>query len=140
MTELANSAPVVIFSYAPELSPGCNKAIKSLRDVGVEPTVVRLDQPWWRSNMIRSALGRMTGSASIPSVWIGGDYIGGCDDGERGLARPRANGLPRDAAPEARGGWREGRWSRCPEGYNRRRRCVPPASSAMKAWMWPARR
>ena len=81
VTELANSAPVVIFSYAPELSPGCNKAIKSLRDVGVEPTVVRLDQPWSEGNMIRSALGRMTGSASIPSVWIGGDYIGGCDEG-----------------------------------------------------------
>ena len=26
-------------------------------------------------------MGRLTGKSSVPSVWIGGEYVGGCDDG-----------------------------------------------------------
>ena len=28
-----------------------------------------------------AALGRLTSQSSVPSIWIGGQYVGGCDDG-----------------------------------------------------------
>lgn len=41
----------------------------------------QLDDPWSEGNPKRAALGRLTGKSSVPSIWIGGNYIGGCDDG-----------------------------------------------------------
>ena len=32
-------------------------------------------------NARRAELGRMTGRSSVPSIWINGEYVGGCDDG-----------------------------------------------------------
>jgi glutaredoxin 3 len=82
---LASSAPVVFFTW--ESSPACKKALKLIAESGVSPKVVRLDDPWAEGHPKRAALGRLTGKSSVPSVWIGGEYIGGCDDG------------PSDAAP-----------------------------------------
>ena len=99
---LAESAPVVLFTW--ESSPACKKALSYLvrllptrmhhltlmlmptphcvqEFTGVEPKIVRLDDPWSEGNPRRSALGRMTGKSSVPSIWIGGKYIGGCEDG-----------------------------------------------------------
>ena len=42
---------------------------------------MRLDDPWDKGNVMRAALGRLTGKSSVPSIWVGGEYIGGCDDG-----------------------------------------------------------
>lgn len=30
---------------------------------------------------IRAELGQRTGRTSVPSIWIGGKFIGGCNDG-----------------------------------------------------------
>ena len=30
---------------------------------------------------IRAELGKRTGRTSVPSIWIGGRFIGGCNDG-----------------------------------------------------------
>lgn len=76
---LAESAPIVLFTW--ESSPACKKALKLLEVTGVEPKIVRLDDPWSEGNPKRAALGRLTGKSSVPSIWIGGQYIGGCDDG-----------------------------------------------------------
>jgi len=76
---LASSAPLVVFTW--ESSPACKKALKLIAETGVSPKVVRLDDPWSEGNPKRAALGRLTGKSSVPSVWIGGEYVGGCDDG-----------------------------------------------------------
>lgn len=76
---LAQSAPLVLFTW--EASPACKKALKLLEYTGAKPTIVRLDDPWDEGNVKRAALGRLTGKSSVPSIWIGGEYIGGCDDG-----------------------------------------------------------
>jgi len=77
--ELAASAPLVLFTW--ESSPACKKALKYISETGVEAKIIRLDDPWAEGNPRRAALGRLTGKSSVPSIWIGGKYIGGCDDG-----------------------------------------------------------
>ena len=57
------------------------KALKLIAETGATPKIVRLDDPWSEGNVKRAALGRLTGKSSVPSIWIGGEYIGGCDDG-----------------------------------------------------------
>jgi len=77
--EEAKSSPLVLFTW--EASPSCKKALELLEIAGADPKVIRLDQPWSEGNKKRAALGRLTGKSSVPSVWIGGKYVGGCDDG-----------------------------------------------------------
>lgn len=85
VTAAASSAPLVLFTW--DSSPACKKALKYIEETGVSPKIVKLDDPWDKGNVMRAALGRLTGKSSVPSIWIGGEYIGGCDDG------------PSDAAP-----------------------------------------
>merc|ERR1719237_1776175 len=79
VTAIASSAPLVVFTW--ESSPACKKALTYFEFAGVTPKIVRLDDPWSEGNPKRAALGRITGKSSVPSIWIGGEYIGGCDDG-----------------------------------------------------------
>lgn len=47
----------------------------------------------------RQRLEMLTGSASVPSVWVKGRYIGGCNDGPMswmGVRKMLANGLLKD--------------------------------------------
>ena len=37
---------------------------------------------------IRAELAVKTGRTSVPSVWIGGKYVGGCNDGGFGGVKP----------------------------------------------------
>ena len=76
---MTNSAPLVVFTW--DSSPACKKALKYFEMAGVQPKIVRLDAPWDEGNKMRAVLGRLTGKSSVPSIWIGGQYIGGCDDG-----------------------------------------------------------
>jgi len=74
----ASSAPLVLFTR--ESSAPCKRALDLLRETGATPVVIQLDdQPG--ANLKRSALGRITGKSSFPSCWIGGEYVGGFDDG-----------------------------------------------------------
>jgi glutaredoxin len=76
----ASCAPLVIFIS--ESSPACKKALKYLNRVeGITMRIVRLDDTWSEGNARRAALGRLTGTSSVPSIWIGGEYIGGFEDG-----------------------------------------------------------
>lgn len=77
--ELAKSAPCVMFVWIN--SPSCKQAISALDKAGADYDLVRLDDPWDEGNKMRAELGKMTGKASVPSVWIGGEYIGGFDAG-----------------------------------------------------------
>ena len=67
-------------------SPACKKALKLIAETGAQPKIVRLDDPWSEGNPKRAALGRLTGKSSVPSIWVGGEYIGGCDDGPTDVA------------------------------------------------------
>ena len=55
--------------------PFCKMAIEALRQAGYRPTVIVVTET------IREELYTMTGKTSVPSAWIKGTYIGGCNDG-----------------------------------------------------------
>jgi glutaredoxin 3 len=73
------SAPCVVFTWKP--SPFSQKALKYLDVAGADVKNVRLDDPWAEGNPLRAELGRMVGRTSVPSVFIGGKYVGGFDGG-----------------------------------------------------------
>jgi len=77
--ELSKSAPCVIFVW--QNSPSCKKAIEKFDMMGVQYKLVGLDDPWDEGNKMRAQLGRMTSKTSVPSIWIGGEYVGGFDSG-----------------------------------------------------------
>ena len=77
--EMSRSAPVVMFSWT--MSPACKKAKKLLNDIDVEIKSIELNQPWKEGNPIRASLGRHLGKTSVPMIFIGGVYLGGCEDG-----------------------------------------------------------
>ena len=77
--EIVASNPCVIFSWT--VSPSCKKAKSLLSEIGCSYKAVELNEPWSEGNPVRAALGRRTGKSSVPSIWINGKYIGGCDDG-----------------------------------------------------------
>lgn len=81
LDDLIASAPCVVFIW--QASPFSRKAIRSLEQVAgvTNMKIVRLDDPWDEGNRMRSALGKRTGRTSVPSVWIGGKYVGGYDGG-----------------------------------------------------------
>ena len=33
---------------------------------------------------LRAELGELEGRTSVPAIWIGGDFVGGCNDGPSG--------------------------------------------------------
>ena len=76
---ISKSHPVVMFSWTN--SPSCKKAKKLLALAEVKPFVVELDEDWGKGNPIRAVLGRHLKKTSVPMIFIGGRYVGGCDDG-----------------------------------------------------------
>jgi glutaredoxin 3 len=55
--------------------PFCRMAIDMLTQEGIEHRVIEVDPS------IRSELHKRTGKTSVPSTWIKGQYVGGCNDG-----------------------------------------------------------
>ena len=69
---------VMMFSFS--TCPFCKNAKKLLDDMGVEYTAVELNE--MEGGMaIRAELAKKTGRTSMPNIWIGGEGIGGCNDG-----------------------------------------------------------
>ena len=68
----------VVFVFAS--CPFCKKAIELLDSRGATYELVTLDG---REDgaAIRARLGARTGRTSVPSIWIGGEYVGGLNDG-----------------------------------------------------------
>lgn len=72
--------PVAMFSFT--TCPFCRRAKDLLDEKGVQYEVLELDELEGNAgNEIRANLGRKTGRTSVPSIFIGGKYIGGCNDG-----------------------------------------------------------
>lgn len=85
---LIRDNPVVMFSFSS--CPFCKKAKKELDDMGVKYTALELDQIS-DGMALRAELAEKTGRTSMPNIWIGGEGIGGCNDGP-GLMPLKAQG------------------------------------------------
>lgn len=85
--DLISNNPCVMFSF--RTCPYCIKAKDLLiNQLGATVEVLELDQDKSIGYPIRAELGRRTGRTSVPSIWIDGQFIGGCDDGPSTLNVP----------------------------------------------------
>lgn len=79
-----SSKPVAMYSFT--TCPFCRKAKDYLDEQKIPYTAVELDElPENQGNEIRATLGKLTRRTSVPSIFIGGEYVGGCNDGSPGL-------------------------------------------------------
>ena len=81
------AAAVKVLMFATAVCPYCIRAERLLRAKGVaDIEKVRVDlEPGRRDEMIEK-----TGRRTVPQIWIGGRYVGGCDEL---YALDRAGGL-----------------------------------------------
>ena len=71
---------IAMFSFS--TCPFCRRAKDFLDAKGVQYSVMELDElDGNKGNEIRSVLGKKTKRTSVPSIFIAGKYIGGCNDG-----------------------------------------------------------
>mmetsp|Transcript_14910 Transcript_14910/g.31291 ORF Transcript_14910/g.31291 Transcript_14910/m.31291 type:complete len:253 (+) Transcript_14910:297-1055(+) len=86
-----DSNPVALYSFT--TCPFCRKAKDFLDEKKIPYTAVELDLlPGNEGNEIRSVLGKMTRRTSVPCIFIGGECIGGCNDGPGLLPLAREDG------------------------------------------------
>ena len=71
--ELIARTDVVLFVSSS--CPFCKQAVAALDAAGVAHTVIE------RTSVITAALMSKTGTTSVPSAWVKGTYVGGCNDG-----------------------------------------------------------
>jgi glutaredoxin 3 len=75
-----NDNQVAMFSFT--TCPFCRRAKDVLDQKGVAYKALELDElEGNQGNEIRAVLGKRTKRTSVPSIFIGGTYIGGCNDG-----------------------------------------------------------
>ena len=78
---LINDNPVLMFSFT--TCPFCVKAKGVLDGMNAKYTVVELDaDPDGKA--IRAEMGDLIGRTSVPAIWIGQEFVGGCNDGPMG--------------------------------------------------------
>lgn len=78
---LVNDNPVFMLSFT--TCPYCIKAKEVLDSKGAKYTVVEADVDR-DGKALRAELGELVGRTSVPAIWIGGDFVGGCNDGPMG--------------------------------------------------------
>ncbi|KFK28026.1 hypothetical protein AALP_AA8G462100 [Arabis alpina] len=74
--EIVSSYPVVVFSKT--YCPYCKKVKQLLTQLGASFEVLELNE-MSDGGEIQSALSEWTGQSTVPSVFIKGKHIGGCD-------------------------------------------------------------
>jgi glutaredoxin 3 len=75
---------IAMFSFT--TCPFCRRAKDALEERGLPYGVMELDELEGNAgNEYRAQLGRLTRRTSVPSIFIRGTYIGGCNDGSPGL-------------------------------------------------------
>lgn len=72
--------PIAMFSFT--TCPFCRRAKDALDERGIAYQVIELDDlEGNQGNEIRAQLGKITTRTSVPSIFVRGQYIGGCNDG-----------------------------------------------------------
>jgi len=87
LMEVVKSAPVVVFSSP--TCPFCRATVDLLEEEGIEYVALNVDYDH------RMALKELTTQSSVPSIWIGGKFVGGYGDGPEdwmGLKKLYASG------------------------------------------------
>eukprot|EP00873_Tetraselmis_striata_P020961 jgi/Tetstr1/441225/TSEL_029481.t1 len=77
ITEKNNANPVMVYSKT--YCPFCMEVKSLFSKLGVDATVVELDS-LADGNEVQGALSSVSGSSTVPQVFIGGEFLGGCDD------------------------------------------------------------
>lgn len=78
--DFISKEPVAMYSFT--TCPFCRKAKDFLDEQNITYKTIELDLlEGNEGNEIRAELGKMTKRTSVPSIFIGGEYIGGCNDG-----------------------------------------------------------
>ena len=80
IAEIIEAAPVVVFTSSD--CPYCDEAKAALHEAGVAFTEVAASD--WQ----RAQLTKRTGSRTVPQVFVGGEFVGGCHDGGLGGTIP----------------------------------------------------
>ena len=80
VAEIIEAAPVVVFTSSD--CPYCDEAKAALHEAGVAFTEVAASD--WQ----RAQLTKRTGSRTVPQVFVGGEFVGGCHDGGLGGTVP----------------------------------------------------
>jgi glutaredoxin 3 len=71
---------VAMFSFS--TCPFCRRAKDYLEENGIEYQAMEIDElEGNEGNQIRAMLGRKTQRTSVPSIFVAGEFIGGCNDG-----------------------------------------------------------
>eukprot|EP00904_Undaria_pinnatifida_P003592 jgi/Undpi1/13233/HiC_scaffold_8.g02895.m1 len=81
VSDYTSGSKVVVFSWTK--CPFCKKVKGLVEDLVEDQSqyeFVELDKRD-DGNAIRYELSQMTGRTSVPQIWIGGEYVGGCNDG-----------------------------------------------------------
>ena len=82
--DFVNTNKVAMYSFT--TCPFCRRAKDVLDGKGIDYTAIELDSlEGNKGNEIRAMLGLKTKRTSVPSIFINGQYIGGCNDGNPGL-------------------------------------------------------
>lgn len=89
LERLARASGCVVFAFS--ACPFCRRARETLDAAGAHYTVYNLDEEPW-GPPLRARLGRLTSRTSLPSIWMGGECIGGLNDGTPGLRTLEATG------------------------------------------------
>ena len=80
--DLVEQNPVAMLTFTE--CPYCIKARALLDKLGCQYKELNLDTVGRDSYAYRAELYHMTGRTSVPAVWIGGEFVGGCNDGPMG--------------------------------------------------------
>jgi len=94
-----SSPGVVMFSFTS--CPFCRKAKAVLDEEGAKYRVIELDIDE-DGYPLRARLGRRVGRTSVPAIFINGNFVGGCNDGNPGLLPLRERGELRPLLKAAR--------------------------------------
>ena len=74
--------PVAMLSFT--TCPFCLQAKSVLDRAGANYKVLELDSMGKEGYALRAELAERTDRTSVPAIWIGGEFIGGCNDGPMG--------------------------------------------------------